>query len=284
MKYIFYLLCFNTLKAQFKVFDFNSKNQIEDVIVTIYYNNDDDTLSFINNKNISDKIYKMNFNKIKLSHIAYKNVYLKKVIQDSVFLQNKDNELKEVVVTNRDSKNKVLRKIITPFVNYTNNLGFKDKFVTFFNNIKLDTISTINLEIINTIDVKDTKYLPFRVVIFSNDTINNLPDQLIFRSGIVKKTNNKKYVEFNLDEYNIIIDNNGLFIGIEILDESFYTPTLVYSKYGFISNTPSINAKIYDPNSIHKSYEFRDLDNPNKQSFWKFVPCHLNIKLKYKNE
>lgn len=258
--------------CQFKIFDFYSKEKIDSVVFSIYSNKD--TLSYINERtpilHLDWKVIK----KIKFSHVAYEDIFLGKKL-DTIFLINKNCDLEEVILTNKKNDKKLLKNLIKPFVNYTHNLGFNDKFVSLFKT-ENKKINEISLEIINTLEVKNTKFLPFKIVIYSKDTNTDYPNDLIFQSEIVRKENNNKYFTYNISHLDLIKNFNEIFIGIEILDENNYYPKKIYSKYGFVDATPSIEAEIYDELSYQKTYEYQD-----HLKKWSFCRCHLKIKLKY---
>lgn len=64
--------------------------------------------------------------------------------------------------------------------------------------------------------------MPFKVSLFSVDSINKIPDKkLIDESIFVQKDKNNK-IEIDVIEYDIDFPSNGVFVVVEILSVDYY--------------------------------------------------------------
>ena len=220
---------------------------------TIFYTitNSFGKFSFKNSN--SNEIYS-----IEISHLGYKKeIY--KTIDSKFYLTEKKNELPEVVVSVKKKKLLFELPISDRILTHTRNSSWNHKMAVYIpqeSKNKSKTIKKLRYAISDFEGVTGLKYQPFLANIYSVDTITKLPDKELIGKGIVvRKKDEKKWVEVDVSKYNFIIPTEGIFIVMELLDEATYYSRIVQSNIGMISGVPAIKAYYYNDKYIRKSYE-----------------------------
>lgn len=227
----------------------------------------------------------INSNNIILSHKNYKEkkIILKTKNDTIIYLEPKIIELEnfEIIKVKKDKKI-IQRTFFRTFFNYKTNLIHEDKIAQLIpkkeEKIK---INKIKVNVIDIFGVKNLKYLPFKVSLYDVDNIDFKPDKCIYSSEIIRKKNDKKWVEIDISFLNLFSDEKDLFIVFEVLDYNMYPVKLINSKVGLIAAVPQVKAKIYNPKDNRKCFILR------KKGFdetleWSFIECHFELKFDYK--
>lgn len=184
-----------------------------------------------------------------ISCLGYNPKTIKLSNTNEIFLSSKTHEIEEVVVLNRKNTSKIV------VGNYHDSeIGFSNggasqiwaKHIKYSDEIKTHPFIKA-IEFTTKSRVKNAK---LKLRFFSVDNLGNADSDLIFDEIIVtvKKGTRKNYV--NLENYNILIPKEGIFIGFEnlIIEENKYE--YYYSFEG--SNSKSKGVK-YEPTI--KAYE-----------------------------
>jgi hypothetical protein len=173
----------------------------------------------------ADGIFYLKSNKtdsIQISHLGYKNLKIKiSNIKDTIKLIQKSVLLDEIIISSNKNKQKKDIGFFNRDKYLTNYLRLNTEFITL---IKPENNSQIN-SIINEVkfriklnkDLLDSISPFFKLHIYEN--INNFPEKELLNEPILyfcsKETNNKIIIPI-LNE-KIILNKNGLFIGLEFL-------------------------------------------------------------------
>jgi len=207
---------------------------LDDVNVTINYGtNIEHTISdkagnFMVEK--PDKVVNMT-----LSCIGFKSQSLKPPYPEKIILDVATIVLEEVQINK-------LRKDLTTSLH----LSYDDYQVTFIPSKYDDVNQLITVLRYNTVDilgVKGLKYLPFYANIFSVDTITGLPGLKLLPDIIAKRVKNSKWVEVDISKYNIRVPKEGVFISVQILNETNYKVSRIQSEIGLITPVPTFKIK-----------------------------------------
>ena len=222
-----------------------------------------------------------------ISCLGYNSKTIKLSQTNEIFLSPKTQEIQEVLVRNRKNTSKIVigeyHDSEISFANggasqiWAKHIKYSDVIKThpFIKSIQFTTKSKV-------------KGAKLKLRFFSTDNEGKPSDDIIFDEIIVtvKKGTHKNYV--SLENYNISIPNEGIFIGFEnlIIEEN---------KYEFTYTTPGSNKKIkgisYEPKI--KGYEAKEYNvwNINSRRITLFnskykkdsKPIELGIKLTLTN-
>lgn len=244
--------------------------------------------SFLCVSNNKGKYQFKNFEKneiqsFEVSHISFKNKKTSKFI-DTIFLVEKINYLDDVVVS---SKKKVYK--LSPFKKlFTEVRNFSwDESIAVFVPQELENkgreIKKLLYAVSDYGGVKGLKYQPFSANVYSVDTITKLPKEHIIKDKIiVKKKDEKFWVEVDVSEYNIKIPKEGVFIVMELLDKDIYKELIVQSTKGLISAVPAIKAYTFDDEYVRKSYmKGRYIVTDNNDDVWIEKKCHYLMDVEF---
>ena len=267
------------------VFESQKKTPINDLLISfnkyksphkeIFKTNEEGYIDF--GEKFNDSV----FIKIEDINYEYKTVFFNKINIDTVFLTEKTNVIDQVVVTSKE-KLTFKRAIVGFLFNYKINLNHNDKLAQLIVKKKKERkIKKIKLKIIDGFGVRNLKFLPFKVSIYSKDSLILKPKECLFTSDVIIKSDNKKWVKVDISNLNFLSNKEDLFIVFEILKEDEYQQDLVNSKIGLIPAVPMLKAKIYNPKSSKKCYLLKYFTN-SKFSEWEFIKCHLYVDFEYK--
>lgn len=213
----------------YRVLSENDSVAIKDAFVLI----DEKVVAF------SDSLGYFNINSISntalsISHVNYKKNTISHVESNSVqyvFLQPKNQELEEILISNKKKKSKK----ILPTQSIISKLGYYKGHKTAFNSIYATYLPNKSKKeaIIKTILIQPHKgywgdpnkqYMPFRVNIYAVDPKTNLPLNKLLPDKFLtaKERKNQKYVEVNIRDYMIEFPQEGIFVAIETLSEEEY--------------------------------------------------------------
>jgi hypothetical protein len=231
--FLLYFSC-NAQEKKIVFCDISSKETIENVHVVskdnVYISNNE------GNVFLSSRLNDL----LKASHLSYNdNCFFLKDTQDTLFLRPKDIILNEVIIKGNKVKTKKIfpKKDVNHY--YTKNWGKsppidkKLSLAIFFPNedksrkqvIKKILVATSDYQIYDfnkneSIKMKGAKYSPFKVNLYSVDSINFKPKEMIFENDfIIQLEKNKEYAELKInEEFNL--PNDGIFIVISNLEKN----------------------------------------------------------------
>lgn len=245
-----------------KTFQIMNKDSIPipDAIIKVYFENSEAQL-------ISDSLGKFalkeeeikNIKKIEISHLNFEDKVIKFPAPEKIVL---DERAYLLDVTTVSAKIKIVGE---PTLE---NFGFNDIVVNFIPGTKNENkiIKKLKYNTVNFGGVKGLKYLPFKANLYSVDSLTGLPGkQLIPDSILLKRTDNKRYVEADISNYNIVMPENGIFIAFELLTEESYKVKLIQSRYGAISAVPTLKIRIIRSKKVKSFilYPYERLDGIN---------------------
>ena len=179
---------------------------------------------------------------VKVSHISFdeKKINYEQILNDSIiFLNKKTSVLKEVVLSKKniyiENKDRRILKI-KDGVSYPQNFQIGIYIENNLTNEKEFYIDQINLF---TLDLKNKKLnkknYAFKVNLWSVDSLL-FPKNKILINDILVVNKNEKKIKIPLEE-NIVFPLNGIFIVIELFDDSFYlNNNFIKPKFETINN------------------------------------------------
>lgn len=204
------------------------------VNITIQYN--DKTEHLISDSDGRYMPLKGNILRIILSHIGYKTMTLEPPFSKITHLELESVALQELSIYKKKEELTTHR-----------NFGFETTVVTYFPSTQNDIgrlITFLKYNTINIGDVKGLKYLPFKVNIFTIDTVNGLPHKKLLPDGIiVKRTNERKWINVDIKKYNIHMPKEGIFVVFETLPTSYYKVEWIQADFGIIDAVPVLKIK-----------------------------------------
>jgi len=247
MKYFLFLLmpfCYCQNSSNFKLLNKRDSSSISNAHI------------IINNKllEISDSLGcfflmdKQQFNKIRIRHINFEDkllTYSEVIKKDTVFMIPSNQKLEEInILTKNYEKTSILPKqSVFSKVGYFkgHKANFNSQYATFIHN------DDFNEAIIEKIIIEphkgywgdpDKQFMPFKVNLYSVDTINRLPlNKLIPKSIFTRKEHlknkvNNKYISVDIRDLLITFPKEGVFVVVEVFKR------INYEKYYHISNEP----------------------------------------------
>ncbi|RXM43918.1 hypothetical protein [Flavobacterium sp. YO12] len=217
---------------------------------------------------------------IEVSSMGFKKV-IKSTISDTIYLENETNQLSEIIINSK------------PHVKQQ--LSFFEKLNTFEVNFSWDSKAAVyiprnneNKEIKNLLfavsdygGVKNLKFLPFKVNLYTVDSLGRPYKPILDKDIPVIKQNNDDLTKVDISKYKITIPNSGIFVAFIILEEKEYSTHFIYSKRGLISAVPALKAYKYNDAYIRKSYLFNKCDYPEKCNIWLPQNRHYLIDVEF---
>jgi hypothetical protein len=262
--FIFFLsLKVNGQNKIFYVKDKGSKKIVSNVNIDLLNGN------FTSSDNTGKIIIKNSIKKILLSHVGFENLLLEtKDIRDTVFMLNKTINLNEVLISSKKQKKKLIfpkrgignistknigtntplhvnemRAVFIPNENKTQEKWISKIIIkpTNYNIMYPDSVSKLVVQ-------KEAKYAPFKVNLYTSDTIIGIPKNPIFEKEFeVKLEKGSEYVNINLENEKIIFPDDGIFIVISSFSKDYY-------KSNGYNNAPSFYSIITGKKSKFKQY------------------------------
>ncbi|WP_329807094.1 hypothetical protein [Flavobacterium facile] len=226
-----------------------SYSQIKKIVIFDKFNNSvvenaflkfDDSINFVSDKNGLILLKKFKNENFSISHLSYKPFRNKfSLITDTIFLETKFNSIDEITINNKVVKILKPKKAfgnLNPR-NYGGGGAPLDEKLIYAIYIPNKTgkefyINEVSLEptgyslVYGNGKLKEKfenhKYAPFKLDIYSNDSIYNIPKQSILKEPvIIILEKDKKFATASFDE-KFVIDNNGFFIVLTALEKSYY--------------------------------------------------------------
>ncbi|MCR5863307.1 hypothetical protein LRS05_14775 [Flavobacterium sp. J372] len=252
--------CFSqTSERIFQIADKDSV-PVPDAIIKVYFKNSEIQL-------ISDSVGKFvlketeikDIKKLEIRHLNFEDKIIKFPTHNQIILNEKAYLLD---VTTVSGKIKIVRE---PTLE---NFGFNYIVVNFIPGTKTENkiIKKLKYNTVNFGGVKGLKYLPFKANLYLVDSLTGFPGKQLIPDGILlKRTDNKRYVEADISDYNISMPKNGIFIAFELLPEESYKIKYIQSRYGAISAVPAL--KIIRIESV-KSYILFPYQRFDERNIW----------------
>lgn len=236
---------------------------------------------FITDENGKFEIPNNKVDSIEVSSLGYKK-RIDKVILDTIYLDNEQNQLSEV--------------IINPKIKIKNQLSFFEKLNSFETNFSWNNKAAIyipksngNNEYIKKLlfsvsdygGVKNLKFLPFKTNLYTVDSLGFPSKPILEEDILVTKTNTENWTKVDVSKFKIIIPDEGIFVVFIILHEKDYPISFINSKHGNISAVPALKAYKYNDQYIRKSYFFRDCNYLDKCNIWLLEKLHYMIDVEF---
>jgi hypothetical protein len=226
-----------------------SYSQIKKIVIFDKFNNSlvenaflkfDDSINFVSDKNGLILLKKYKNENFSISHLSYKPFRSKfSLIIDTIFLETRFNSIDEITINNKAVKVLKPKKSIGNLNprNYGGGGAPLDEKLIYAIYIPNKTgkefyINEVSLEptgyslVYGNGKLKEKlenhKYAPFKLDIYSNDSIYNIPKQSILKEPvIIILEKDKKFATASFDE-KFVIDKNGFFIVLTALEKSYY--------------------------------------------------------------
>ena len=270
----------NNLESATYFFDLTTKEPIRDV--SVKYFNTNDTVTYISDiKGAVNSDPKFRF--LKVTHLNYKDTILINSAT-TFFLTPLNHNLQEVKIEKNKIKNNFGISVLKHLMDYSINFVYNDKaalYIPYEEQFASKNIQYLKYELVDILGVKNMKYLPFKANIYSVDTITMLPDTIIYKSKIIKKSDRKKWVIIDVASEKIQIPKEGVFIVFEVLDRADYKTEYVNSSQGQIPAVPTVRAKFHDAASKQKSYLLRTTGNIELIMEWESLDCDLQMEVEF---
>ncbi len=232
-------------------------------------------VNYITNENGYAFIKKSKNESFIVSHVSYKSIKTKTTsINDTIYLKTRFYNLEEIILNNQKTilvKPNFGLKNFNPS-NYGTGSPLKEDIIyaLFIPNkfgkefyIKKISLEPTDYKILNTKgkvieEKKNHKFAPFKIDVFSVDSVYNIPKYSIINKPIaIKLEDGEKFSTATFDE-KIKVDKFGFFIIISSFEKSYY------EKIGF-SSAPSL--KIKEANN-EIQYLMLTKNNKIKNSLW----------------
>jgi len=214
------------------------------------------------------------YDTLKISTVGYKSKIIplnifknKEIIKLNIFLSSKIEELEEVVISSKKIKYK---NKVTLGEERDGNID-KSSLIGYETCIKIDNPKKINGKIKRVyVELKKNKkanYIAtFNVKFYEFDSKKNLPGKELYNKNIFIEPKNKKYrLWINLKDFNIKFPENGVCVGIEMVNTigkvekyAFFGPLF---RYTLSENDKSITWSNYlntgwkDGSNAHKKFK-----------------------------
>jgi hypothetical protein len=219
------------------------------------------------------------FKQIRISYVGYETITSKQLVGNEFYLTTKNNYLGEVKI-----KTVKRSSFIESFLPYVYNLGFSRIAVNYIPYIdKRKNVEMVKFHLVDFGGVKGLKYLPFKVNFFTVNIDTGKPDRKILMEDIlIKKNNNKKWVEVDFSNLNISVPPEGIFVAFIILDRKDYVVETIESKYGIIDAVPYLKLRRTN-NKSEKSYVFHPFyyEPAKEYNYWERLPAVFEIEIEY---
>lgn len=224
--------------------------------------------------------YKKEIDYIEISSLGFKKVVLD-IILDSIYLENDVNELDEVFI---NSKSKITYQLsaFEKFNTFETNFSWDNKAAVYIpSNGEHKEIKKLLFAVSDYGGVKNLKYLPFKVNIYTVDSFG-LPDKPILSQDIeIKKEDDKNWTKVDISKSKIIIPAQGIFVVFIILDKKDYKVNYINSKHGLISAVPGLKAYKYSKTYVRKSYIYRECNYPELCNVWLIQNLHYMMDVEF---
>ena len=216
--------------------------------------------------------------KLEMSCIGFETKNFNASNQQIFYLNEKTEVLNTVLIKKETKKMSIIESLIP----YERNLGFNAIAVNFFPFDEVNMahkITKLRYHIIDMGGVKGLKYLPFKVNLYSCDSLG-MPNEKILKDDILaKKDNNKIWFEIDISKYNIKIPKQGIYVAFIVLDKKDYKTQFIQSNFGVIQAVPSL--KLRRTRDIRKkSYLGYNGEIPAKIK-WEKMIARFEMELEY---
>lgn len=273
MKFLLFLLmpfCYGQNSSSFKLLNKKDSSSISNAHIFI----DDKLLQISDSLGIFSLNHEQQFDKIHISHINFEDkllTYSESIEKDKIFMTPLNHNLEEVnILTKNYEKTSILPKqSVFSKVGYFkgHRANSNSQYATFIpnNDFNEATIEKIIVEPHKGYwGDPDKQFMPFKVNLYSVDTINKIPLKKIIHSSILTRKNDsnnntqKKYVMVDIRDYNIDFPKEGVYVVVETLSREEYK-----AYYGISLEPPAFKVikKMKKSKSYTLSRSFSNIDN-----------------------
>ncbi|KGO93839.1 hypothetical protein Q767_14275 [Flavobacterium enshiense DK69] len=265
------------------IYSENYKIPIEKATVKIYLANGYKTfIADENGKFEMSNEYINEIDHVEVSSIGFKKK-VSKIVSDTIYLDEDTNQLSEVIV---DSKSKIKYQLsfFEKLNSFETNLSWNSKAAVYIpKNYEDKCVKNLLFGVSDFGRVKNLKYLPFKVNLYTVDSLGFPYKPILEKDILVTKTDAKKWTTVDVSKFGITVPDEGLFVVFIILDQKDYKNDFIYSKYGPIAAVPALRAYRYDKNFIRKSYLYRPYyyEPLNKNNVWTLENLHYMVDIDY---
>lgn len=196
----------------------------------------DDKLTTYSDENGVFKLKNKKFEIITIKHLNFYDLSINTsdlFNNKKIYITPKNEELNEVVVSGREvttkkvlPKQSLLSKIGYYVGHKANTNAIYATYIPYNKKYKNSTIKNILIETSKGYWGDPNKqYMPFRVNLYTVDTLTKLPDQKILPDTLLiskKIGGDSKYVSCNIEEYLIDFPKEGIFVAIKTLSKYQY--------------------------------------------------------------
>ncbi|MTH16370.1 hypothetical protein [Flavobacterium sp. LC2016-01] len=196
----------------------------------------------------------------------------------SVFSQEK----LDAVIVNSNFKSKQELSFFEKLNSFETNFSWTDKAATYIPK------SSENKEIKNLLfsvsdygGITNLKYLPFKVNLYTVDSLRMPGKPILEQDILVKKDDNEYWTKVDISKSKITIPDEGIFVVFILLEKENYPTDFIYSKKGLIAVVPALKAYRYSKTYIRKSYIYRQCNYPEKCNIWLPEHSHFIMDVEY---
>lgn len=226
--------------------------------------------------------YINSINHVEVSSIGFKKK-VSETVSDTIYLDEDTNQLSEVIV-NSKSKIKYQLSFFDELNSFETNFSWDAKAAVYIPKNNEDRcIKDLLFAVSDFGGVKNLKYLPFKVNLYTVDSLGFPYKPILEKDILITKTDAKKWTTVDVSKFEIKVPDKGLFVVFMILDKNNYKEEFVYSKRGPISAVPALKAYRYNKDYIRKSYLYRPYyyELLNKDNVWTLENLHYMIDVAY---
>ncbi|ESU29690.1 hypothetical protein FLJC2902T_01630 [Flavobacterium limnosediminis JC2902] len=263
------------------IYSKNYKIPAEKATVKIYLANGHKTfIADENGKFEMPNEYVNNIDYVEVSSIGFEKK-VSKIVSDTIFLDDYSNQLSEVIV-NSKSKIKDELSFFEKLKSFETNFSWNAKAAVYIpksNDNKY--VKNLLFAVSDFGGVKNLKYLPFKVNLYTVDSLGFPYKPILEKDILVTKTDTEKWTTVDVSKFKVAIPDEGFFVVFIILDGKDYKTDFVWSKHGSIAAVPALKAYKYNKNYIRKSYLCRPYNYAllNKSDAWTLEKLHYMIDI-----
>ncbi|MDQ6472480.1 hypothetical protein RB619_17700 [Flavobacterium sp. LHD-80] len=196
----------------------------------------------------------------------------------TIFSQEKLDD----VIVNSNFKSKQELSFFEKLNSFETNFSWNNKAATYIpKGSENKEIKKLLFSVSDCHGVKNLKYLPFKVNLYTVDSLKMPGKPILEQDILVKKDDNEYWTKVDISKFKITIPEEGIFIVFIILEEKEYPTDFIYSKIGLISAVPALKAYKYSKTYIRKSYRYSQYHTPDKRDMWLPTKYHYIMDVEY---
>jgi hypothetical protein len=274
----------NEFSRQISVLSSDAKKQVPGAYVTISTINN--KLIFCTDEDGKVTIHYKNYalsDSMLVTCIGYKN-YKANIsnLIDAIYLDPIDYKLNEVLIKPKKIKHTKLGNLALATIR-SSQISFGCQKVLFIPNEGISgKISTIRYYM-HDFSNKEFKFRPFKVRIYEPDSITGKVGNDILKNEIIAvlPRSEGNWVEINISQFNIMMPDNGVFIGLEVLPYEYYLSNgYITSRSIPFNKTQRVNSlSIGSTVKKHSKLDIQNWDYFTPSKGWIQIPNHDMLPL-----